>query len=101
MTGARPAMLDALRPAYVDARDDIRRGGEPFRRIMAAVIALGPAEALVVRAPFEPVPLYRVLSAQGLAHWTERHEADDWSAWFYRRADVVLDCEVSSHRCRW
>jgi len=87
----RPAVLETLRPVHVDARDDIRRGVEPFPRIMAAVKALGHGEVLVVRAPFEPVPLYKVLGGQAFAHWTERHEATDWSVWFYRRSDLVLD----------
>jgi uncharacterized protein (DUF2249 family) len=51
---------------------------------MAAVKTLTPAEALVVRAPFEPVPLYDVLGRRGLAHWTEQRAADDWRVWFHR-----------------
>lgn len=81
---ARPSALATQRPVHVDVRDDIRRGVEPFARIMAAVKALGAEEALVLRAPFEPIPLYDVLGRRGLAHWTERHAPDDWSVWFYR-----------------
>jgi uncharacterized protein (DUF2249 family) len=81
----RPAALDRLGVVEVDVRDDVRRGAEPFARIMAAVKALGPAEALAIRAPFEPVPLYDVLGRRGLAHWTERLAADDWRVWFHRR----------------
>jgi uncharacterized protein (DUF2249 family) len=92
----RPAELDALSPGArvdLDVRDDIRRGREPFARIMAAVKALGAGQALVLRAPFEPVPLYDVLGKRGLAHWTERSAADDWSVWFYRpeRRPRVID----------
>jgi len=80
---ARPAQLDGRRPVEVDVRDDIRRGGEPFARIMTAATALGPADALVVRAPFEPKPLYTALGRRGLAHWTECLAADDWRVWFW------------------
>lgn len=83
----RPTVLDAVPPGArvdLDVRDDIRRGEEPFARIMAAVKGLGPGAVLVLRAPFEPVPLYDVLGKRGLAHWTERRAADDWSVWFYR-----------------
>jgi uncharacterized protein (DUF2249 family) len=55
---------------------------------MAAVKAVGPAEALVIRAPFEPVPLYEVLGRRGLAHWTEQRAGDDWRVWFYRGASA-------------
>lgn len=86
--GPRPVELDRLRVVEVDVRDDIRRGEEPFARIMAAVKAVGPAEALVIRAPFEPVPLYDVLGRRGLAYWTEQGAPDDWRVWFYRGASA-------------
>jgi uncharacterized protein (DUF2249 family) len=85
-SGPRPAALDRLRAVEVDVREDIRRGQEPFARIMAAAKALGPAEALVIRAPFEPVPLYDVLGRRGLAHWTEQPVPGDWRVWFHRGA---------------
>jgi uncharacterized protein (DUF2249 family) len=91
IAAVQPAGLAARHPVHVDVRDNIRRGEEPFARIMAAVKALGDEEILVLRAPFEPIPLYDVLGRRGLAHWTERHAADDWSVWFYRepKAEVV------------
>lgn len=92
----KPAELDALSASArvdLDVRDDIRRGQEPFGRIMAAVKALAAGQALVLRAPFEPVPLYDVLDTRGFAHWTERRADDDWSVWFYRpgRPPRVID----------
>jgi uncharacterized protein (DUF2249 family) len=100
----RPAELERLRPVHLDVREDIRRGDEPFAKIMGAVKSLAADQVLVLRAPFEPAPLYDVLGRRGLAHWTERHEATDWSVWFYRGdvaaraatpppppADLVLD----------
>jgi uncharacterized protein (DUF2249 family) len=85
----RPPALDRLPEAarvYLDVREDIRAGREPFARIMAAVDALRPDGVLVLRAPFDPLPLYRVLGRRGFAHWTESHAADDWVVWFYRDA---------------
>jgi uncharacterized protein (DUF2249 family) len=73
----------------LDVRGTIRRGDEPFATIMAAVGDLAPGQALVLRAPFEPVPLYRVLGRRGFVHWTERHADDDWSVWFYRDAPAA------------
>jgi uncharacterized protein (DUF2249 family) len=70
----------------LDVREDIREGREPFARIMAAVDELPRNAALVLRAPFEPVPLYRVLGRRGFAHWTESRAPDDWSVWFFREA---------------
>ena len=76
---------------HLDVREDIRRGQEPFARIMAAVKTLADDQALVLRAPFEPVPLYDVLGKRGFAHRTERHAADDWSVWFYRDAAARVE----------
>jgi uncharacterized protein (DUF2249 family) len=76
--------MPETRIVRLDARETIRRGEEPFAMIMAAVAGLAPEQVLVVRAPFEPVPLYGVLGKRGFAHWTEAHAADDWSVWFYR-----------------
>jgi uncharacterized protein (DUF2249 family) len=83
----RPAALDRLPETArisLDVREDLRAGREPLARIMATVDALRPDGVLVLRAPFEPVPLYRVLARRGFAHWTESDEAGDWRVWFYR-----------------
>lgn len=81
---------DSLLPAFrgavveVDVREDLRNGLEPFSRIMAAVDAMGPDEVLLLRATFEPAPLFRVLGKRGLEHHSVSHASDDWSVWFYR-----------------
>jgi uncharacterized protein (DUF2249 family) len=82
--GASRPEVPVARQVHLDVRDGIRRGEEPFARIMAAVRGLGPTEVLVLRVPFEPIPLYDALGKRGFAHWTERHGPDDWSVWFHR-----------------
>ena len=84
------ADVPEARQVHLDVRADIRRGEEPFARIMAAVKALGPDQVLVLRAPFEPIPLYDVLGKRGLAHWTEQRAADDWSVWFHRGDPAIV-----------
>jgi uncharacterized protein (DUF2249 family) len=74
------------REVLLDVREDIRAGREPFARIMAAVRALAADEALVLRVPFEPRPLYRVLGRQGFTHRAECRAPDDWWVWFRREA---------------
>ena len=91
MSAARPPALAARRRVELDVREDIRAGREPFNRIVAMVKALEPGQVLVVRVPFEPVPLYAVLGARGLTHWTECLAADDWRVWFYTEAAPALD----------
>lgn len=71
--------------AIVDARPIIAAGGEPFETIMSAAAALGADEALVVLAPFEPVPLEGVLSSQGFTYEAEDLGGGDWQVTFTRR----------------
>jgi uncharacterized protein (DUF2249 family) len=88
----RPAHLERWPESArvrLDVRGDIRAGREPFAQIIAAVDGLPPDGLLILRAPFEPVPLYRVLGRRGFAHWAERHAAGDWSVWFFRDAEAA------------
>lgn len=70
--------------ATVDARPIIAAGGEPFEEIMAAATSLSDGEELVVLAPFEPVPLEGVLSAQGFAYDVDDLGDGDWRVTFRR-----------------
>lgn len=67
----------------VDVREDLRSGKEPFSRIMAARREVPEGGVLLLRAIFEPVPLYAVMARQGFDHATERLADDDWRVWFY------------------
>jgi uncharacterized protein (DUF2249 family) len=67
----------------LDVRPALRAGNEPFSIIMAAIRTVPAGGALILRATFEPVPLYLVLSKQGFAHWTELLGEEDWRVWFY------------------
>jgi uncharacterized protein (DUF2249 family) len=84
--GSRPPFLEQFtgdRLVIVDVREDIRRGQEPFAKIMAAVKELKPGQALLLRNVFEPVPLYQVLKKKELDHWTECRGPEDWWIYFY------------------
>lgn len=86
----KPRMLGLVPEScqvHLDVRPDIERGQEPFVRIMAAVKSLAPDQVLVLRAPFEPIPLYDVLAKRRFAHWTQWGRPADWSVWFFRQAD--------------
>lgn len=72
----------------VDVREDIRRGDEPFDRIMQAVAALEDDQELVVVNVFEPVPLYDMLAQQGFSHETIRTPEGDCHVIFRRTAFV-------------
>ena len=84
--GMPPALarVPEARVVDLDVREALRRGEEPFSRIMAARQALPQGHVLRLRAIFEPAPLYAVMGKQGFLHWTEALAADDWRVWFYR-----------------
>lgn len=87
-----PLALQVVEPALVveaDVREDLRAGREPFHRIMAARGEVPAGGCLVVRAIFEPAPLYRVLGKQGFQHHTEKLADDDWRVWFYSDVPVL------------
>jgi uncharacterized protein (DUF2249 family) len=66
----------------LDVRDDIRAGGNPFAKIMKAVDDLASDEALVVIAPFEPLPLISLLETRGFSHSSNRTPSGDWKVTF-------------------
>ncbi len=78
----------------LDVRPALAAGDEPYTMIMGAVEGLGPGEALVLRSPFDPTPLHRVLAGMGFARTTRELGPDDWVT-EYRRQDeeppIVLD----------
>lgn len=79
----------------VDVREDLRKGHEPFSRIMATLSALGADEVLRLRATFEPIPLYALLEKRGLVHEARADSMDDWSVWFWRPGDADVAQEAS------
>lgn len=72
----------------VDVREDIRRGNEPFSKIMNAVANLGADEQILLIAPFEPAPLFSVLKRQGFGHESRQTESGDWEVLFTRDASA-------------
>lgn len=88
-TDTMPELLGEIEPDRIedlDVREQLRKGGEPFERIMAAAGGLPDGGVLRVRAIFEPRPLYSVMASRGFEHWTEKLGEEDWRVWFWRAA---------------
>jgi uncharacterized protein DUF2249 len=69
----------------LDVREDVRHCLEPFGRILQTVNRLGPGQKLHLYAPFEPVPLFRVMELQGFWHMARPTRSGDWEVLFLRR----------------
>jgi uncharacterized protein (DUF2249 family) len=78
VTGQKPGAIT------LDVRADLARGDEPFARIMQAAASVKEGETLVLIAPFEPVPLYGVLAAQGFTQETRQAGPAEWVVRFVR-----------------
>lgn len=63
---------------HLDVRPMLASGTEPFSAIMEAVDALEPGQALVLRTPFDPAPLHRVLAGRGFGRESRQIGDDDW-----------------------
>lgn len=62
----------AIEPIQLDVRPILASGGHPLTAIQQAVDCLQPGQALRLRAPFRPDPLFRLMEEKGF----EAHVAD-------------------------
>ncbi|MDL4840585.1 DUF2249 domain-containing protein [Aquibacillus rhizosphaerae] len=69
----------------VDVREDIKNNIEPFKKIMDAVKTLEPNQQLILHAPFNPFPLYKVLGKKGFTHQSEQLEKKHWKIIFTKK----------------
>lgn len=76
-----PSWLQSFDPAgatRIEVRPHLAAGREPFDDIMALARPLGVGSALIIEAPFDPLPLRTVLAEQGFETFAERIEAGHW-----------------------
>jgi len=85
----KPELWPMNNTVTIDVREDIRAGREPFSKIMNAAAALQAAEQLLVIAPFEPVPLFKVLEKQGFRHTSKAVTAGEWEVRFIRQSTLT------------
>lgn len=77
---------DLLPLAILDVRPDmaLARDEGPYVRVLEAADRAGPGERIIVIAPAEPWPLYKVLDARGFSHASEHVGLDEWVVEFTR-----------------
>lgn len=87
--------VDAMKNKVVrlDVRDDLKRGREPFSRIMMTVSGLKETEDLLLIAPFEPTPLFRVLAQHGFSHKVNTTAEGDFEVLFTRNPEAAATTE--------
>lgn len=94
----KPQQIAALsdkdaRVRFVDVLPHANREEDPLPIIMREMLALkNETEVLLVRHPFDPVPLRDLFARRGYASWAEERQANEWYIYFYRpgaRAEAV------------
>ncbi|MBM4762072.1 DUF2249 domain-containing protein [Bacillus sp. B15-48] len=70
----------------LDVRNDIANGHDPFEKIMKTVSTFNKDDTLILHAPFQPVPLFGVLSAQGFTYETEKLAEKHFKVIFTKKA---------------
>ncbi|WP_192822843.1 DUF2249 domain-containing protein [Rufibacter sp. LB8] len=99
LTGAFPVLLESLPPSaftYLDVRESIRTGHDPFLEIMAAVDALPENKALVLINTFEPTPLYKILQKRGVASFAHHKEENLVYTYFWRTSHTDAPEEAAA-----
>jgi uncharacterized protein (DUF2249 family) len=66
----------------LDVREQLQSGREPFGLIMGTVAQLAVGQELRLIAPFEPVPLFRVLAQRGFTHASKLRDDGAWEVLF-------------------
>jgi hypothetical protein len=76
--------FDPSRAETIDVRPILADQGEPFAAVMATVKSLPANAGLIIEAPFNPLPLRRVLGRMGFATYGERRGDEHWRIWCAR-----------------
>lgn len=80
----------------LDVREILRRGGEPFEKIMDVVSSLGSDQGLRLYATFKPTPLLSVLGSKGFDSESRELDNGDWEVLFRRKGQTKENVSVPS-----
>jgi hypothetical protein len=102
----RPPELQGLRDddprvRYLDLMPRAERLADPRPAILTALRKLrGPGDVLLIRYPFDPVPLRDLLARRGYLSWAETREPGAWYVYFYKAATYAALAAGSSPTVR-
>jgi hypothetical protein len=80
---------------FVDLMKQADEKRDPMPAIAKGLVSLnGPNEILLLRHPFDPIPLRDMFARRGFASWAEERKLGEWFIYFYRPA---LRAAASAH----
>ena len=81
---------------FVDLMRQADEKRDPMPAIAKGLVSLKrQSEILLLRHPFDPIPLRDMFARRGFASWAEERKLGEWFIYFYRPA---LRAEASAHR---
>lgn len=85
------ASVDPEAAAHLDVRPILAAGDEPLGAVMRAAAAVPEGGVLLLEAPFDPVPLRRVLVRKGFVSHAEPLGPEHWRVTFLRDASMAAE----------
>ena len=74
------------RVTFVDVTGEADKRLDPMPKIAKGLVSLIDSDVLLVRHPFDPIPLRDMFARRGFASWAEERRPGDWFIYFYRPA---------------
>lgn len=88
------------RITFVDVTPEADKHLDPMPKLAKGLVSLREqTDVLLVRHPFDPIPLRDMLARRGYASWAEERRPGDWYIYFYRpAADAsAIVCPAVTH----
>ncbi|MGE3385025.1 MAG: DUF2249 domain-containing protein [Pyrinomonadaceae bacterium] len=86
---------DAQNVVFVDLMKQADERRDPMPAIAKGLISLkGPGDVLLLRHPFDPIPLRDMFARRGFESWAEERKPGNWFIYFFR---PTLRATVSAH----
>ncbi|MBU5342408.1 DUF2249 domain-containing protein [Caldifermentibacillus hisashii] len=79
--------MDVQKIVELDVREDLRLKKEPFDKIIGTVKQLKDGQVFILHAPFNPLPLHKVLGRKGFEHNAEKLEKNHWKVTYFKKED--------------
>lgn len=88
------------RVTFVDVTGEADKHVDPMPKIAKGLVSLKEqGDVLLVRHPFDPIPLRDMFARRGYASWAEERHPGDWFIYFYRPAlaAAAIACPAITH----
>lgn len=89
------------RVTFIDVMGEADKRVDPMPKIAKGLVSLQEQlDVLLIRHPFDPIPLRDMFARRGFASWAEERRPGDWFIYFYRPAAsaAAIACPAITHQ---